>query len=743
MSSTSKTYQTLWFAYTSSEEPSGQGQISMYHSSEDKETLAQWIRRMRRTFEAQPAKTATYYGWALRNTEIFPLSSLTKTNVARLLDLMPNGVPRYVRCYDKGEQYEGLDRYTVVYSGRKGKGHFLYAHGTENGWMQYGKMHDSHARLDTNESGFSPAVGRRHPELGLHIPFDALPDTLKDIVRADYRAAWNLPKTVKESQLADSTEVRTEEGRREPLPEMPQPLSSGEGLARALASVAPKTDAEKEAKLDGLQAIAEKAKKVKGLSKVRFVVDDYLNVIGVFLGEPERLYPREVAQTLIREMLESEIEDVKVPIAESEDASTQIVMVWPSVALLLENDGLIFRHEGLSCLEGHEVVYHPYLTQTFTWGEFLVEVQAHGGPEAPEVVFVDPDEPEHCIRTGGKGQWTYCGIEGARPIPTVSVEEYEAGVDKPIHPDCEEAYEIMKLKRRPATEQDKRAALAQAEKQDLDVRPDTEGIWQNHKVDGATARALRYLVRYNNKIGEYYVEGQVNPDSPTLLCQWFFSEELAHDYAEYCRYCAEQGLFPLNRRDWQRYGFHKSKFWRGEGPQSPSPVAVEEVDAVGGAVNVFTSRSDERVRLARKSLEDDFTRIFWKELLPISSEWYWHDLGYALALWDTGITTSDGEAQIEYVLIGPHRLPDGKPDVIFQGQINVPDEGGIIVVGPQTALKVLRIIYTQSRDNEDGLAYSEREIEFYQDEMEEELMPETWPLTESDDEQNTTALDSQ
>lgn len=99
--------------------------------------------------------------------------------------LMPNGVPRYVRCYDNGG--ETVDRYTVVFSGN-------YA-GRARGWTDY---------LAMNGSPFSPqGFGQRgqhrgsidrpaYGHLGKKIAFTDLPDDCQRLVLSDYRDNWQL-----------------------------------------------------------------------------------------------------------------------------------------------------------------------------------------------------------------------------------------------------------------------------------------------------------------------------------------------------------------------------------------------------------------------------------------------------------------------------------------------------------------------------------------------------------------------
>lgn len=99
--------------------------------------------------------------------------------------LMPQGVPRWIRCYDNGGKT--ADRYTVVFSGRY--------KGRERGFTDY---------LAMSASPFSPqGIGLRgdargsidrpaYSHLGRRIRFADLPEDCKRLVLADYREMWRL-----------------------------------------------------------------------------------------------------------------------------------------------------------------------------------------------------------------------------------------------------------------------------------------------------------------------------------------------------------------------------------------------------------------------------------------------------------------------------------------------------------------------------------------------------------------------
>lgn len=118
---------------------------------------------------------------------------MNKKTANRIKSLLPNGVPKCVRCYDNGGTT--ADRYTVVYTGRyRGKGHFQYVGMSALPFHPQGVgMHGEHwQQIDTNKSGFAPAMGRKN-HLGKRIPFVELPKDCQRLVLSDYRNIWGLP----------------------------------------------------------------------------------------------------------------------------------------------------------------------------------------------------------------------------------------------------------------------------------------------------------------------------------------------------------------------------------------------------------------------------------------------------------------------------------------------------------------------------------------------------------------------
>lgn len=110
---------------------------------------------------------------------------MTKKQQQRVESLFPNGVPRYVRCYDNGG--ESADRYTVVFTGR-------YTHATGG----------SHWYLGMSASPFHPlGVGMHgasdrqidypsYKHLGKKVDFSTLPEDCKKCAIQTYKELWDI-----------------------------------------------------------------------------------------------------------------------------------------------------------------------------------------------------------------------------------------------------------------------------------------------------------------------------------------------------------------------------------------------------------------------------------------------------------------------------------------------------------------------------------------------------------------------
>ena len=103
----------------------------------------------------------------------------------RLDALLPNGEPRYVRCYYKEDCADG---YTILFTKkRNSSGEFVYLGCSANPFhpQGVGMYGFSTNLLDDN--------GYKH--LGKKIKFEALPDDVKRLVIEDYIDLWDLDKS--------------------------------------------------------------------------------------------------------------------------------------------------------------------------------------------------------------------------------------------------------------------------------------------------------------------------------------------------------------------------------------------------------------------------------------------------------------------------------------------------------------------------------------------------------------------
>jgi hypothetical protein len=108
----------------------------------------------------------------------------TPKELARIHKLIPNGVPRYVRCYDNGG--ETMDRYTIVYTGnyknRVSVCEYL-------GCSEY-PFHGVGIHGESN----TPIDYPKYSHLGKRVDFKTLPPDVKKAVIQDYKENWELPK---------------------------------------------------------------------------------------------------------------------------------------------------------------------------------------------------------------------------------------------------------------------------------------------------------------------------------------------------------------------------------------------------------------------------------------------------------------------------------------------------------------------------------------------------------------------
>ena len=99
--------------------------------------------------------------------------------------LLPDGKPRYIRCYDNGG--ESVDRYTVVFTGR-------YRHKTGGVFWHLGMSSYPYHPQGVGTHGESrDQIDRpRYSHLGKRIVFDALPKDCQNLVLDNYCALWDL-----------------------------------------------------------------------------------------------------------------------------------------------------------------------------------------------------------------------------------------------------------------------------------------------------------------------------------------------------------------------------------------------------------------------------------------------------------------------------------------------------------------------------------------------------------------------
>ena len=113
---------------------------------------------------------------------------MKQKQIERKERLLPDGKPRYVRCYDNGGTEKGgsFDRYTVVFTGHyKKDGYYFEYLGMSarpfhpQGFGQHG---ESQTQIDYPT----------YSHLGKKISFGQLPEDCKLCVLQDYKDNWNI-----------------------------------------------------------------------------------------------------------------------------------------------------------------------------------------------------------------------------------------------------------------------------------------------------------------------------------------------------------------------------------------------------------------------------------------------------------------------------------------------------------------------------------------------------------------------
>jgi hypothetical protein len=110
---------------------------------------------------------------------------MNKAKQTRLNNILPNGKPKYVRCYDNGG--ETADRYTVVFTGhythKTNRSHWYVGMSAQPFHPQGIGMHgESNTQIDY------PSYGH----LGKKITFDALPIDCQKCALQTYVDLWDI-----------------------------------------------------------------------------------------------------------------------------------------------------------------------------------------------------------------------------------------------------------------------------------------------------------------------------------------------------------------------------------------------------------------------------------------------------------------------------------------------------------------------------------------------------------------------
>ena len=128
-------------------------------------------------------------------TKTYTMETLISKKEQKKIDrknaLVPNGVPRYIRCYDNGGA--SADRYTVVFTGR-------YTHKTNGAFWYLGMSTDPCHPMGIGSHGDSkrPIDTPTYSHLGKKIKFTDLTPECQKLVLGDYLDLWDLTENGKE-----------------------------------------------------------------------------------------------------------------------------------------------------------------------------------------------------------------------------------------------------------------------------------------------------------------------------------------------------------------------------------------------------------------------------------------------------------------------------------------------------------------------------------------------------------------
>jgi len=102
----------------------------------------------------------------------------------RLNRLMPDGMPRYIRCYDNGG--ETADRYTVVFTGR-----YTHKTGREHWYLGMSGSPFHPQGIGQHGSSVHQIDYPKYSHLGKKITFNDLTDECKECVKQTYLYLWD------------------------------------------------------------------------------------------------------------------------------------------------------------------------------------------------------------------------------------------------------------------------------------------------------------------------------------------------------------------------------------------------------------------------------------------------------------------------------------------------------------------------------------------------------------------------
>jgi len=112
-------------------------------------------------------------------------NNFLKEKSMRVSTLLPNGKPRYIRCYTNNGQT--FDQYTIVFTGqysRKNNGVHRYIKISENPFQGAANTFYSNEIID------DPA----YAHLGRKIKFELLPEECQKFVIMEYKSIWKIEK---------------------------------------------------------------------------------------------------------------------------------------------------------------------------------------------------------------------------------------------------------------------------------------------------------------------------------------------------------------------------------------------------------------------------------------------------------------------------------------------------------------------------------------------------------------------